>query len=574
MDELKQLELITKIKERFPERFEAVVKAHPEWFRQIQDYKRELILTEKAKEDSPDGFFAYFEGKYGFEPQERIKRWIRKMYEAHGRNMGFTLNGYRGSRKTISFGATFLEFRIGQEPHKTNLVVTASDSTSDEIIENVTQTIEFHPFWKKVFPNVIPDKGRWSSDGYWVIDSSLSREEWTAQQSATKDPTLVGGGYTSVRINGKHPTGVLLTDDLHGINNSTSENQLKFVVRFYTTELSRTMMNDEKGNLITWAINIGVAWGQDTHQALTKSGGFLSETLPVMTRAKDGEGEYIDGVNKVTGVTYEDIVGWWHIDPQSGHTVDSIIMARGYGKRDFWQMMMMDMTAARAGAIRYYSYHFENDDYYNWWSLSGVDPSETFKEKNEISRDNSFLGIANLVKRPIGGAVLQGGELAQINPNGAVGLMRAIKSRFTNHDGFYVEDTGFGRMFMNTLSLIAPELVLIFSDLGGIRRAGEKARKSKSKTDRITEELAPFLENGTILISDEDSEFLNTVRDGLDNIMELDPHKADKRWDALDAFYHAVKSMPSVLQQVPIKDSLAEVLFKTKKPHPLAGRRK
>lgn len=573
--ELELLQQFSDLRDSNPERFEQVYKEHPEWFKPVLDLKRQYELIERInQDDSPESFFAYFEGKYKFKPQQRIKRWVKKAYEAHNKNMGFTLNGYRGSRKTVSFGATFLEYRIGKEPHKTNLVVTASDATSDEIIENITQTIEFHPFWKKVFGNVAPDKGRWSSDGYYVIDNSISREEWTAKQSATKDPTLVGGGYTSVRINGKHPSGVLLTDDLHSINNSTSESQLKFISKFYTTELSRTMIHD-KGKMITWAVNIGVPWGDDVHKALGQSGAFLSESLPVMTRAKEGDDDavYIDGINKITGTLYEDIVGWWIIDEESDHDVDSIIMARGYGKRDFWQMMMMDLVSALSGSIRYYGYRPEYIDK-NWYTVSGVDPSQTFKERKEPIRGNSYFAIANVVRNPRGGLIIEGGRLAQCTINEAAGLMVSTKQQFSNHQGFYVENVGFGMAFKEQLVRLFPQLVVVGSDLGGIRLKGEKAAKVKNKIDRAKDELEPYFENGSILVSDENTEFLNVLRDALRDIMELDPHVADKRLDVLDAVYHGVKAQADALyRHMPEQDLSGLFRKKEKAPHPLSGRR-
>lgn len=565
---------LAQLKEQYPERFEEAIKAHPEWFRVILDEQHELELLARAKADSPDGFFAYYEGKYGFPPPQQAQRWIHRIYEGHEQNLGFTLNGHRGSWKTITISVCFLEYRIGLEPHKTNLVIRASDVTANEITDKITMTIQFHPWWKTCFPNVVPDEaGKWSTNGYWVVDTSISRDEWTKKTSDTADPTLVGGGYTSQKINGKHPSGICLTDDLHGINNSFSETERKAVTKFYTTELSKTFIR-KNGELVTWPINVGVPWGKDdVHQVLSRSGGYTSEVYPVMVGAQEGDKNavYIDGVNKVTGATYEDIKGWWILSSPTLYGVDDIIRDRGLGKFDFFQMMMMDINRGNMGGLRYYSYpHAEID--LLWPAVGGSDPSYTFKERKEINIQSSFFALGVGLKRPRGGGVLQGGTLDQCSTNMAAGYIAATQSRFVNWLYTAVEDNGIGRLFIETIRLINPALVIVCSDLGGIRRKGEKAGKMKDKVLRFKTEAAPFLENATFFISDEQTDYLDTIRDGLDNFDELDSSKADKRLDALDSLYHILKAMPDVLQQQAVKDELPSAFDKQKSAHPLAGR--
>jgi hypothetical protein len=568
-------ELIQQLAElaaAYPERFERV-KKRPEW----QIVEREvdkLLLAERARKDSPGGFFAYYEGKYGFPPPWQVKKWITEIYEAHDKGLGYTINAYRGSWKSVSISVNFTEFRIGHEPHKTNLIVTAADGTANKITENITETIEFHPWWKTVFPNVVPDKGRWSSNGYWVIDTSMPREEWVAKQAGVIDPTLVGGGYTSTQINGKHPTGVAMTDDLHGLNNSHSETEKKAAVKFYTTEFSKTFIRKDN-KLVTWPVNVGVPWDRvhDTHKVLSKSGGYASSSIPVMRRAleTDEGAVFIDGKNEMTGVVYDDIIGWWILANPDNFGVDLIKQDRGLGKFDFWQMMMMDLDTASAGGLRYYSYP-KDEIGKDWPAIGGCDPSYTFKERQEYEVKSSFFGVGVGLKRPRGGAVLADGILDQCNPNRAAGHIASLQSRFVNYLFTAVEDNGIGRIFIETVRLINSALVIITSDLGGIRPKGQKAGRMKDKVDRFRTEAAPFLENGLFFISDERNDYLDTVRDALDNFYELDSHKADKRLDALDTVYHILKAMPDVLQQIQVKDELPSV-FKQKVEHPLAGRK-
>lgn len=565
---------LTELAKADPVGFE-LVKNLPEW-QIVEKEVDKTLLIQRARVFSPDGFFAYYEGKYGFPPPKHIKRWIQMIFDGHERGLGFTLNGYRGCWKTVSISISFLEYFIGSFPWKTNLVIRASDTMADEITGKIVTTIKFLPWFASVFPNVIPDEeGRWSVNGYYVIDKSIERGEWTKLVSDNADPTLVGGGFTSQKINGKHPTGICLTDDIHGMNNSHSESERKTVVDFYVTELLNTFVHKEH-KLETWPINIGVPWStggkDDTHQVLSKSGGFVHENFPVMVKANEGDegATYIDGLNAETGATYDDIKGWWILDNPDKFGPDIIKQKRGADKFGFWQMMMMDVRSGTQGGLRYYSYPAGEIDVL-WPVVGGCDPSFSFKERREYEVKSSFFSLAVVFKRPRGGAVLHSGVLDQCEPNVAAGYISAMKSRFMQYRDTFVEDNGIGRLFIETVRLINPSLNIICSDLYGMRLKGEKVGRAKDKTTRIRTELAPWLENATIFISDERSDYLDAVRDGLDNFYELDPHKPDKRWDALDAFYHAVKAMPDVLQQQAVKDELPSV-FKQKSEHPLAGR--
>jgi len=547
MTDITALKALQELVQKYPERFEEVVKEHPEWWEIVREEGREAELTALCRVDSPEGFCAFYEGLHGIKPPWQVVLWVKEIYEAHEQGLGYTLNGFRGSWKSTSLSVDFVAWRIAKEPQKTNLIVCANDDSANKITKSIAQVIEWHPFWKKAFPDVVPVEGRWSEHGYWVRDASIPMEEWAREQAGVIDPTFLGGGYTSTRINGKHPTGVLAIDDIHDLNNSASEIERKFVVKFVTTVLMKTVIyvNDK---LDTWVLNIGVPWADDdTHQVLARSGAFKSHVLPVMTRAEEGEGDYIDGVNEVTGAVYEDIVGWWKLAWKEKFGVKSIKQIRGASKADFHQMMMMDMHAARAGGLRYYVYPHQEIDK-TMPCVTGVDPSYTFRERREYDAKSSCFAAANVVKRIQGGLVLEGGVLEQCTTQEAAGQLRAIKSRFANHLFFAVENAGIGRLFKQILELIAPELVLIDSDL-----RMERSGKTKNKWDRIKTELAPFLESAVVLVSDEDTEFLKAVRDGLDRFHELEPQKADKRWDALDAFYHAVKSMPDVVRQDVVK---------------------
>jgi len=574
MANLELYEQLAQLVQKHPAEFEAVVKEHPEWLQAIMDEKRELDLLVRCKRDTPDGFFAYYEGLHGIEPPWQVKMWIEEIYKAHEEGLGFTVNGFRGSWKSVSISVDFLSWRIGNEPRKTNLVISANDDSADKITKAIAQIIEFHPFWKKAFPSIVSESGRWSSNGYWVVDNSMDKEEWARLQAGVIDPTFLGGGYTSTRINGKHPTGVLNIDDIHDLNNSTSDTERKYVVKFVTTVLMKTVirLNDK---LSTWVINVGVPWAtDDTHRTLKSSGAFYASDLPLMAKSREGEKDavYIDGVNEQTGVTYEDIKGWWVLAWPEKFGINTIKKERGLGKYDFWQMMMMDLSQAQSGSLIYYIYPQSNIDEL-WATAGGVDVPYDFKERHDKQTKLSAFAMAHVSKRPSGGAVLVGGVLDNPTIGAAFNYILAAQSNFTNYIHTFCENVGGGRVFISAARLMFPHMKIMGSDLGKIiRQPGEGAGKSKNKKTRIQTELAPWLENGTVLISDRDDPYLNAVRNALDNFSELDDRGADDRLDVLDAFYHAVKGMPEVLVGKRFDEELPSIFKKQKFPHPLAGR--
>jgi hypothetical protein len=131
---------------------------------------------------------------------------------------------------------------------------------------------------------------------------------------------------------------------------------------------------------------------------------------------------------------------------------------------------------------------------------------------------------------------------------------------------------GGGAVFISAAKLMFPHLKVMGSDLGKIVKAvGEGSGRAKNKKTRIQTELAPWLENGTVLILEKNDPYLNLVRDGLTNFADLNDAHADDRLDALDALYHAVKGIPEVLVGKRFDEELPSI-FKKPSMSPFEGR--
>lgn len=517
------------------------------------------ILEALAHDNSPEGFFAFCERLDGAELPKHNQEEVREVFKAHSEGKGFSLNGWRGSFKSTTLSVKFLAWRIGLEPIKTHLVISANDDNAEKITKLVAAIIEIHPAWKSVFPYVVPVQSNWSVTGYWVYDNRYTEEQWAEKRGFVIDPTLIGGGWNSTRVNGKHPTGVLVVDDAQ--SKYLTDNEQKSLLDFvFGVILKMPVRKADK--LDTWVLFVGVPWPgkYDIHQALKETGFFVCLTVPAMKRAPDGQGVYLDAINPTTGQIYEDIKGWWILTEPERFGVNSIMAERASGKFAFWQMIMMDIQAARAGGLPYYSidYTAEQAVLDKIPVQGGVDPSDTDKEE-ETQKQSSFA-LAYVGKLPMGGAVVLDGVVGKKSVNQGAMHIAEAQTRFPGWLFTAVENTGIGRLYVKLYRLVNPQLRIIPSDLNL-----EKTGQSRHKEDRIRNELGPWLENMRIRISSERTDFLDTLRYGLDNYVDLITDTHNPAWDVLDSVYHAVKAMPDVIQTPLSRDDISP--FKKPREH-------
>jgi hypothetical protein len=523
-----------------PEKARKVFAEHPELTRVVygEIHKEDLAAKVRA-EDSPESFFAFCELLDGEQPPAHTQRQVRKMYEDHAKGTGTVNLAFRGSRKTTYFGVKFVAYRVGKEPHKTNVAIGANDDSPQKVVNSVSVIIESHPEWKRAFPNVVPDKDRgWSVEGYYVKDTSMQYEEWVKKQVSTVDPTIIGGGYNSTRINGKHPTGILYIDDIHDINNN-SDTQRKDVVKKLTTVILKTVIR-VSDKLSTWVLGIGVPWASDDgYQTMVNAGyGFIQ--TPAMRRAKEGDpgAIYIDGYNAVTNVIYDDIKDWWVLTWPENFGPRAIIEERSFGKSEFWQMIMLDMGMAATGKLKYYSYPADQID----WTLpviGGCDPTNDDATLTS-TEDRSYFTLAYVAKLPGGGAVIVDGVLEQCSQLAAENYILSAQEKFDNWQFTAVENVGGGKGFIQTLRRNS-KIRVVPSGLKDVTDA-----KIRSKKDRLSKNSSYF-EDMAIRISDADTPFLKALRRAFDHFYDLSDK--DYAFDAWDAVFHAMRQMPDALKK-------------------------
>jgi len=325
-----------------------------------------------------------------------------------------------------------------------------------------------------------------------------------------KDPTLVGVGYKSRQIIGKHPDGVLIVDDIHDENNTSSARELENVRRILTGTIFPTMTPR------TWRIFIGTPWVEEDVLHYTAGTGVFAHVKTPVYRA-DANGIDFDGQSiRLTWGEKFDIKIIESAKKLSGHL-------------EFARMFLLDLIAAQNRVFKYMLYP-NSEIKSDWPIVGGVDyASHRDAYKNKEAKGDYFA-MAYTAKLPGGGCVVIDGVLdncTQAQGEIYVNRAQAVFPRWLHS---VVESVGKGDDFTQTI-MRNPKLRIIPMHSG-----------TRSKANRLEKELGPWLENGTIRISDAETPFLIELR------RELNNYPFHSKDDAMDAVYYStVKGMPDVL---------------------------
>jgi hypothetical protein len=566
------LQKIANIKQSDPDRYREFVDRLAATFSRdkLEQERFNLLCLEARTDRGIRGFRAWYEVSTGGVLLPHLDRLAVKAFEAHDLGEIFLTLGFRGSRKTTTLIISLCSFLHGHYPELTGIITGAADPNAKLIAKSIAQIIDLHPVWKQVFPNVIPYKERgWGAEGYWLRDNRKSVEEWAQQQAAVNDPTFVGGGYKSAEINGKHPSLYLAVDDLHDIDSSASVTEREYIKTVFLTQILKTVLR-ENDKLKTWVLMTGVPFAKDDTYAVLKDGGGVTYIeLPVMKRVAEGQGTYIDGINPKTGKVYDDIVGWWEITEPKLMGKESIINERSRGKGAFWQMYMIDIAIAKTAGIKYYLYDHTKIGF-DLPTGGGADPTSIDPDYEVGGKKRSSFALAYICKLPNGTLVLKGGVLKQMGIQTAKDAILQAQSMFKNWITTAVENVGPGKIFMQFLRL---DSRVRFRDSGIANPKGI----IKDKMARFDAEVAPWLESGVLLISDEENPYCMAVRNLCDNFFDIDPKRPNEALDAGDGLYHGLKLFPEVLRNH-VLEEISPVAIKSSLNrgglwHPMLGAR-
>lgn len=184
-----------------------------------------------------------------------------------------------GSGKSQLTTVIYPAFALGDDPSLTILEVSGGEALVKDFMKASMDIIEYSPAFRELFPDVRPDKDRtWSMENGAIV---------TGHGVGDPDASLYAGGIDSRTIPGKHGKLIIL-DDLHNRENSSSEIQCeKIVSAYYSTLLGRA---DPGGARF---VITGRRWHEnDIYGTLQRSGDWTVLRLP-FERPKIGAEDWL-----------------------------------------------------------------------------------------------------------------------------------------------------------------------------------------------------------------------------------------------------------------------------------------
>jgi hypothetical protein len=317
----------------------------------------------------------------------------------------------------------------------------------------------------------------------------MDYEAWRGLCARTKgkDPTLVGLGYRSRTIIGKHPTGVLLVDDIHDEQNTRSSRELALVRKIVSGTILPTATPE------TWQVFIGTPWVEnDILGVLKSSGRFLWVKTPIYREGKQELGTRTKGKNQGR------IPAW----PERYPEEEIEKLRQNSGEVEFGRMFLLDLKAASGVNLRREwlgEYPAEKIDP-SWPVVMGVDYASTADQLVGGRRD--YFAVATGRVLPGGaGVVLVDGYRGQVSQGEAERRLKQMGLMYPTLQLIGVESVGKGEEFFH-LMLRTSRLPI---------RSVRPGRASKGV--RFEKGMAPLFEFGRAWVADLETPFIRAFKE-------------------------------------------------------------
>jgi hypothetical protein len=384
------------------------------------------------------------------------------------------IEAFRGSGKTSTLSVAWVAFRIGHNPAASNLVLQVSDPAAKDTCQQIADLIANNHGWQAAFPHIRPDREQgWGKQGYEVVRTHIGYDDWRKHcaQSKGKDPTLLGLGYKSRSVIGKHPTGVLLIDDIHDENNTRSARELEMVQQVLTGTILPTVTAE------TWQVVVGTPWvGDDVLAYLKATGRYLSVATPAV----------------------RDEQPVW---PERFPLEEIEQRRQESGQVEFARMYLLDLAAASGAHLRrewLNSYPINKIDP-TWPVVMGVDYASTADQLTANRRD--FFAVAIGRALPGGaGVVLVDGYRGQISQGEAEYKLKELAGNYPTTELIGVESLGKGEEFFN-LMLRTSSLPILPMHTG-----------RSSKGERFEKGMAPLFQFRRAWVVDVETPFIRAFK--------------------------------------------------------------
>lgn len=447
--------------------------------------------------------------------------------------IGIVIEASRELTKTTAVTIYFTAFRIGHEPFRANLVIQVGDAIATDNTSAIARVIKEFVGWKKCFPHVTSDDAKgWGDKGYEVKQThkwedgkmlSLSEDEWGRMNAMRKDPTLLGVGYSSHSLIGKHPDGVCVVDDIHDETNTSSEKELDGVLNTVESVINYTFTAG------AWVMYVGTPWTEnDTLGYIKGTGAYISVVVPTYIEIVDGKvhlpEEWLEDTEK--------IFVW---PEQRGEDWVRRKLSQTRKMSEFHRMILLNLKSGGEKIYKFTSYPAEKILWHEWDIVAGVDPTATFSTVSGKGAGVSHFAICYALKTPWNTIVI--GDLYVEKVGVDIGERELVKF-VRSHPTFQrasIEDNNAGNVVIGMIKRNE-----------GLRVNNHSVQElgPGNKKVRQFRFLSDYLASGAIVISDADTPGLNILRKYLQRYPQI--HDTSAELDAADALCMAVLDLPEV----------------------------
>lgn len=461
--------------------------------------------------DTPAGFQGFMAQLESPIPPH-MESCIEDLYEARQVGKpGIVAEMHRGASKTTTLSIGWTCFQIGHHPELTNLVIGLNDTAANEVTSEVQRIISKTDGFRKCFPYVEPHPDRvWGQRaGYFVRRSDVSSREWERTIGIQKDPSFIALGILSGQLVGKHPSGVLIVDDLVDTDTATSEAEMNRI----HGQVSGIIDNALDNNPIE--IWIGTPYHvDDPIQRRKATALYWNISVPLyVEHEEEVRGSVFDGdIQKYIVINWPDRISLGMV--QQMRAKDKIAS----GGRDFPKHQLLDLTAGGSQLLQFSRYPKNLMDP-TWKNIITVDPATVIS--GHSTRYSDHLAICVAAIKPSGGLVIHGGARRHATQHEAEVLVQNLCETY-KPTLLGVESHGKGQALYEAMMQIGLPLV-------------ELKPGGRSKADRIERGLQPQVETGGItVVTESQNEFVTGL------LSEAATYPSAKYDDALDAAAYLV----------------------------------
>lgn len=524
-------------------------EADPALRQRILELDDTLAAGEKV---SAAGFALYYREQYGRKLPTVFHDVAEEFSWAYHNRKGVMFEGWRGMGKSTFF-AGWCPYVMGVNPVGSTALIRINDSKAKEMGKSISDIIRMNTGWKKVFGHIVPDeRAGWSvENGFEVIDlrvtgplNSAKFEQgyaaWRMKCLANhlSEKALVCNGVESGSNIGLHPTNGMWFDDLNDEDNTSSQTELanmkkliegNFIPTWFSAGGSPTL-----GMFCTpWSDN-----PPDARGVMLQTGLFKHVKKPIMTVHPNGEalpatttdGKPIDPewAGKKVKPTWDEAFPVQKIS-------DIIYAAKtGFGKN-----YMLDINLSKPKRMRYQSFPHQEIRWNEWDMVLGVDPVGWVRGVSESDGISHFAAY-QLLKTPYSTLVVAGGKLEKCDAlEGQSYVVETQRTFSRTYRNASIENNGVGAIFIGTLTRSK-----------GVKYHSHPVSElgSGSKKHRQYAFLQPLFASGSVLVSDEDTDELNAVREYLDVFPNF--NDTDKLADVGDALCMGILDIPEIWTRV------------------------